>query len=105
MKLLNLKSHQYLYIIYNTVHLPIFKGKKPSKQLVNNLAEASKFRQHVEELRRIGGSDWLRLLNEMNSSSEVLKYLIYFIFFMDRIFFYIFQFLHALIILKANYCE
>lgn len=49
-----------------------FKVKFPSKKPLANLAEASEFRQHIETLRRIGGSDWLRLLNEMNASPKVL---------------------------------
>ncbi|KAF8784715.1 Nischarin like protein [Argiope bruennichi] len=39
--------------------------KKPT----SNLHDVSKFRQQVETLRRAGGTDWLRLLNEMQFSS------------------------------------
>ncbi|XP_054715107.1 nischarin-like [Uloborus diversus] len=45
---------------------------KCSKTLAPNLHEASKFRQQIEALRKVGGSDWLRLLNEMNSGKVEL---------------------------------
>ncbi|XP_035207818.1 uncharacterized protein LOC118182556 isoform X2 [Stegodyphus dumicola] len=35
-----------------------------------SVSDVSKFRHQVETLRRIGGSDWLRLLNEIRSSTS-----------------------------------
>ncbi|GFU03048.1 nischarin [Trichonephila clavipes] len=41
-----------------------------NKKTTSNLHDVSKFRQQIETLRRIGGSDWLRLLNEMHCPSS-----------------------------------
>ncbi|CAL1271006.1 unnamed protein product [Larinioides sclopetarius] len=40
------------------------------KKVTSNLHDVSKFRQQIEALRRTGGTDWLRLLNEMHYSSN-----------------------------------
>ncbi|GIX85021.1 nischarin [Caerostris extrusa] len=40
------------------------------KKTTSNSHNVSKFRQQVETLRRIGGNDWLRLLNEMHCPSD-----------------------------------
>lgn len=53
----------------------LFISEDDSSRKVGNLYETSKFRQQVETLRKVGGSDWLRLLNEMHSSThKVIKY-------------------------------
>ncbi|GFS92682.1 nischarin [Nephila pilipes] len=41
-----------------------------TKKTMSNLHDVSKFRHQVETLRRIGGNDWLRLLNEMHCPSS-----------------------------------
>ncbi|XP_015920774.1 uncharacterized protein [Parasteatoda tepidariorum] len=39
-----------------------------TKKIMSNVNRSSKFRHQVETLRKIGGSDWLRLLNEIHNS-------------------------------------
>ncbi|GFQ91919.1 nischarin [Trichonephila clavata] len=64
-----------------TTCLPVNKFQEPDadhksnteyaiKKTTSNLHDVSKFRQQIETLRRIGGSDWLRLLNEMHCPSS-----------------------------------
>ncbi|XP_042897768.1 uncharacterized protein [Parasteatoda tepidariorum] len=43
-------------------------GENTTKKIMSNVNRSSKFRHQVETLRKIGGSDWLRLLNEIHNS-------------------------------------
>lgn len=51
-------------------NLYVFISEDNSSRKSGNVCETSKFRQQVETLRRVGGSDWLRLLNEMHCSTH-----------------------------------
>ncbi|KAG8193336.1 hypothetical protein JTE90_022966 [Oedothorax gibbosus] len=44
--------------------------KQENNSLIGNTNENVQFRHQVESLRKVGGSDWLRLLNEMHCSAS-----------------------------------